>query len=736
MFFKETWSIIEKFFLECFNCTIAPWGCKVLNGDDPIIWNSICHWCCFFALLVIIFAILFSKTKVIERLSRHILVLSVMVWLFGVIVYIVGFYNNGVNGLSVVLRSILASFKMFAASNELASVSITLQHDPSYMAAFALLHFSAAFITVLFIFKMLGYKIRSSMRLIWHRYFASKNRVVHLFWGVNEASCLLAEDINRNHPADTIIFVDIDHDSDDNSQRKVTLGSITNSITIRNSEIELFDRIHAYVDHCYNGPAVLRGNGNVDIFQSLNLRHIRAIVRKSCQSNFYLLSNDEAQNIAAALNLQRDKRLITMGANRPTIYLHARRDSNNEVFDHYSQYDSGAPRMKIKVVDSAYLSVVTLKQQYEYLPVNCVNVNRSIGTVDSPFSSLIVGFGSTGQEVFKFLYEFATFIKPDLTKTPFKCIAIDKRMNEIAGVIREKMPNIGEDELVLRQETVDTKEFWTMVRNIINDLNYVVINLNNDIVGLSLAVNMFKAALQHRSANNPMLKIMIRCYDINHEVRMTEVVDNLNGSVVGRNVEICIFGKERDLYCCKTIIADEIMVDAMEFNWVYQGCDPKLSPKEQWERDFGNDKIAAVKIDKSLSTYHAIHDINRRISQNVLNAQHCTTKMALMGFAEYDTSDRLQLYNGYVGTRQKESTKYECSEQDAVLLRNMAVLEHERWMSSHKLMGFRYAPETDYVRKLNKNMCNWNLLEEHIKAHDCKVVDTTIQLHYRKNAKK
>lgn len=190
-----------------------------------------------------------------------------------------------------------------------------------------------------------------------------------------------------------------------------------------------------------------------------------------------------------------------MHENKPVIYIHARRDANNEVFDHYSQYDEESHRMKIKIVDSAYLSVATLKQDERTLPVNCIKIDKSTGLVDSPFTTLIVGFGGTGQEAFKFLYEYSAFIGSDMKKSPFKCYAIDGQMNRIARLIREKMPAIGEDELSLIQAAVDSEEFWDKVRTIIKELNHVVIALNNDVIGLSLAVNLFKCALRNRPAS-------------------------------------------------------------------------------------------------------------------------------------------------------------------------------------------------------------------------------------------
>ena len=619
---------------------------------------------------------------------------------------------------------------MFVVTNELARVPTNLQEDAIYMSVFSLVHFAAAFIAFLFIFKMVGYKIKSSLRLILHKWFHSKGKVVHLFWGVNEASVLLAEDIRRLHTTETIVFVDIDEECEDNTQKKATLSHITNTITIKNSEIARLDAIDAFVDHCYNGSAAFKGDNETDIFGNLHLKTIGSIVQKCSKAYFYFLSDNESQNIAGALNLQKDHRLRSMNENKPVIYIHARRDANNEVFDHYSQYDGESQRMKIKIVDSAYLSVATLKQDERTLPVSCVKIDQSTGLVDSPFTALIVGFGGTGQEAFKFLYEYSAFIGSDMKKSPFKCYVVDGEMNMIAGLVREEMPAIGEDELSLIQATVDSEEFWDKVRTIIKELNYVVIALNNDAIGLSLAVNLFKYALRNRPVSQPMLKILVRCYDNGNEKRMTEVANNLNKSIEGNNIEIQLFGLEKKLYCCNTILSDDTLREAMEFNKVYEKSE--LLAEEQWEMNFGEAEILRLMTQKKMSRYHAIYDINRRIAQNISNSLHARTKMILMGFGENEQSERLRLYYGYANSRKDDTTKYKCDKEDEQILLNIAMVEHERWIASHKLMGYMYNSENDCIQKHHKYICPWDELYEMTQSYDCNVVDTTIKMAYKK----
>lgn len=702
--------------------------------DYGVDWPVVGNWIFLFLVFLILSIWLFRYRRVFDWLTKHLSLFAIIVWLLGVFVYVIGLYLGSLNWFSVVPRAIIASFKMFAVVHDLARIPAFLQRDSLYMTMFTFVHFAAAFITFLFVFKMIGYKIKSSCSILYHRYFKRRKTNVHLFWGINEASCLLAEDIHKCHSTETIILVDIDDESVDDSQKKATLSRVTNMITIRSREMARLDDIEALVDHCKNGPSEQDAVDNMDIFGTLHLRNIAAIIKRSAHANFYFLSNDEAKNITGALNLQCDKLLrskVLADGNSATIYVHARKDANNEIFDHYSQYND-SKRAKIKIVDSAYLSIEELKQNDRALPVNCVTgvVDKTTGLVDSPFTSLIVGFGSTGQEAFKFLYEFATFVGSDMKRTPFKCYAIDEKMDKIAGLVKAKMPAINDNELSLIKASVDSEAFWDRVKGMINDLNYVVIALNDDELELSLAVNLLKEALMHRDTNRSMLKIMVRCYNRSSEKRMEEVMGNLNDSIAGNNVGLHLFGKEKDLYLCENILADTILDKAKEFNRVYNNS--ILSAEEQWEFDFGNKQIPNVMESKNLSRYHAIHDINRRISQNISNALHCRTKMILMGFDETDLSERLKLYYGYVNaTREKYSTEYRCNDADAQLLKNMAYVEHERWIASHKLMGYSEGP-TDVVKKRHEYMCSWDKLDEKTQSFDCKVVDTTIKLAYQK----
>ena len=717
-------------------------------------WRNILHgllagsdyWRIFYwvviTLMFVVLCYLFNKSRFNKSVPKNLFGFSIFIWLFGFLLYIIGYYKNSLIGLAVVPRAFFASLKMFAMSCDISNVSENLREDAIYTSVFMLTHLAAVYVTFVFIIKMIGYKSKSALRIIGYN---ATGKVIHLFWGVNEASLSLAESIAKNqNQADQIIFVDIDEEEcNDCSNKKVTLNRITNIITISEEDIERLDELNALVAHCYNGPASLSDNSNDEIFKSLNLNRIGNIVEKCGELHCYFLSDNETDNILGALNLQRDRRIKGKLSNSPAAetnvvaYIHARKDSNNEIFDHYSQYDAETKRMKFKLVDSAYLAVELLKLNDATLPVNCVEVEPHTGCVVSPFNALVIGFGGTGQEAFKFLYEYAAFIGTDKKKTPFKCYAIDENMDRIAGYVKAKMPAIRyQDEAELKTELelintkVDSELFWVKIHEIISSLNYIVISLNDDLVGLSIAVNLFKYALQHRNAKDTVLKIAIRCYDRNNEIRMREVINNLNSSTEGSNVEVVLFGEEQSIYTYDLIVADKISIEAKEFNRVYENS--PLSADAQWEINFGNKEITKIMANKNVSRFHAIYDLNRRKAQNYSNSLHAKTKIRLMELAEKDFILQLEKYDAYVRNHIAETTKYTCPAQAEQLLLNMAMVEHERWIAAHKLMGYIFAPKTDLVQKHHQCICPFEELSEYTQSFDCKVVNTTIKLEYQK----
>lgn len=141
-----------------------------------------------------------------------------------------------------------------------------------------------------------------------------------------------------------------------------------------------------------------------DVFNELGLKNLRRCIHKSDKTQFFFLSDYEHKNVEAVYAL---KKLIT-GYDRDisAIYCHARENRiNRSIFDNF-----GAEN-KIYLIDSSMLAVQQIKNSSDSQPVNFVEYDNVTGTVSSVFTSMIIGFGETGRDVFRFLYEFSSFVK-------------------------------------------------------------------------------------------------------------------------------------------------------------------------------------------------------------------------------------------------------------------------------------------------------------------------------------
>ena len=100
------------------------------------------------------------------------------------------------------------------------------------------------------------------------------------------------------------------------------------------------------------------------------------------------------------------------------------------------------------MVDSSYLAVELLKADGNSHPVRFVEIDkRNPATVKSAFNGLIVGFEEVGYDALKYLYEFAAFVDSDATpdderRSPFHCVVIDKRMEQLKGAFVNFRPAV------------------------------------------------------------------------------------------------------------------------------------------------------------------------------------------------------------------------------------------------------------------------------------------------------
>ena len=108
-----------------------------------------------------------------------------------------------------------------------------------------------------------------------------------------------------------------------------------------------------------------------------------------------------------------------------------------------------------------------------------------------------------------------------------------------------------------------------------------------------------------------------------------------------------------------------------------------------------------------------------------------------MGLDKKGAEERLKTLMELTRQREKDTICYGIPSPEAKLLINLAITEHERWIAAHKLMGYTFGNNIDYVKKHHECMVDWrDLKDDNTRSYDCNVVDTTIRMAYEKKQNK
>ena len=695
---------------------------KEILTNSPI-WPTWTLWTLAIVFVFTLFICIPRLRRFLDYLSDHLLGVTLIVWCIGMGLYTIGAYEKDLGFWTNVPRAIISSIKMFLTGNDLSRMHDELQADNVYMVIFSLTHFAAALISVLFVIKLIGFKIKASVDLFISTFFSSfTNKPVNIFWGVNEASFLLAEDICRHEKNSKIVFVNTEDIYDDPSAQKIGLKSLLDVMSFSRSEISRIEDMNALAVNCHYDLSGIQ-KGTKDVFGSIRLKSIRKFIRNSYRTRIFLLSDDESGNINSALNLLEDETLKRH--KDATIYIQAFSNRLNEIYNHYPQYAQDDNNIKLQTIDTSFLSIALLKMKPEHHPVNIMDIDTDLCTVSSCFNSLIIGFSETGLEAFRFLYEYGSFIKYDGSKAEFHCHAIDKDMSRIEGRVRDMMPAISETELQMHDFGIESNGYWELLQEVASKLNYVIIAIGNDDDAMLAAMDIFRKVAQARRNNLKSFRIYVRCYDWHNHRRMRDLADKLNEANINTGGQIIIFGGINELFTYNMIIRNKVMQSAMQFNKAYEKTDD--TAEKAWKDSFGEGAaIRKLHMNPSCSRMQVIDDINRCISQNMANCFHKDTKLTLLGIKESgDLSDIKEI----IGSRKTGTVTY--TKADTAMqqrLMNLARCEHLRWESSHKLLGYTYASTKDMICKKHDCLIPWEELDEKAKSYDCDVVDTSIRM--------
>ena len=662
------------------------------------------------------------RRKLFRNFDVFIRRVALLVFLSGFVVYFIGFRSGHeavgtqMSWYASVLRPLLSSMEMFAFHSDLIEVGEPCHHSVLYMTVFSVIHFAAASVSFAVAINYLGVRFRSAWRWRMLRHRRALAGDVHVFFGINEVSLGLARDIRRCRPSDTIIFINAPEDA--SSQGMLGFASLFNVFSFRREIMAAIDGIHGIIRQARVPVQHLSGN---NVIGQLGLdgvfQNTRGFIR------LYILYDDQLQNLAKNIKLRNDVFFKGNKAQKAYIYCRATSGKLNggTAFEYNSRHG-----VETVLVDSAQLAVKAMMGMKDTHPANYVDFDYHTGCAKTAFHCLILGFGETGQEAFKFLYEHAQFVYSDDFKGKHVVFHIvDPTADQKRGFFETRYPCIGaagaasplSAEIQWHNHSAGDGRFWQLMDGIRDDLSYVVIATGSDNRNIAMAYDIGEYALRWRKRRLEKFAIVVRSYNQINECRYDELR------------ELCI--DEQDSKPIVHVIGK--MSESFTHNYVWRDCLEhdaaiySLTFTENFGKPLTAMRIADTKsADTAWWKRHAsvkgnpIAYINtKRIEkQDFSNAFHVYTKLKSIGIIDRGTSsvgrdnlDRLLACKSFADFEKMPFC-------DALLR-----MEHLRLIASHECMG--YTPmsmedfkasggvmECDVVRHKSLNLVPWDELDK------------------------
>lgn len=685
------------------------------------------------ALLAILFAVSICKPKVKVMLFRHLKIQAFLIWVCGVILYMVGFNEHGsaASNVALLLRSSLSSMEMFVSHSDLIEVNEKFHGNPTYMALFALTHFCAVAISAIFILRLFGFRLVSWVKVM-KAYICSwlpLNCNYYVMFGVNSNTLMLANSIHkkRKEEKQRIIFINMPEKGHSHAATRFSFShffhSDSNGIDKYLEDIEMMGALLFNSSRSFDNPILKHSIDDVfKVFQALDFSWIvrmplqnllrNSATRKNKKFNgskveFFFLSDEEKDNLIAVTVLQKiQKKQIDYKNFSFNCYCHARKSQNNA-----AMLNEGALAFKVHIIDTSNLAVLDLKRDNRFHPVNFVEKDTNTGTVKSAFTGMVIGFGETGRDAFRFLYEFSSFTKDNQGNPSAKKIhVIDKDIDDLKAEFLEEAPALKNNSEIewWNVKSTHSAGYWDKLKSVIQELNYIVISVKDDEEAVGIATSIFEYAYRYRDNLN-RFKIFVRLRNSMREDFLRKHKEFFN--------VIVPFGSVMDAFSYETINKDVLEKAAKRFKYRYDilygaKFDAIENGNEEEYADEAWLKRRKVYLEETDAVKRKESEIKiwYQEEQDRSNVWHIYTKIALVN--EDVTPESLQL----------DSNKQ--------LLQNLSDCEHLRWNAKMELLGFEPATSEDIKKEEEKSKDKqrdpWRSLK--LRRHEC-IVDCQI-LHF------
>lgn len=662
-----------------------------------------------------------------QRWQRHLMLLAktmVFIWSFG---WALAFFCHAIVhqphvGAELLIHSAVTSLELFMMEYD-GHLLLALASYDILKGLIVCTGFVATLCTMVLLLGLVVSRIAAHLHLR-HLKIDAQHNHLYIFFGINDASKLLGDDILKNDEAATVIYVENSLAAEEKAGADDGETRVKSLFLIKRDKFKAVENNRRKALAIANSSVYSLEVGNNDVWNMIGLQTVGKMLLaegsfgrlgKDARLHVLFMSGEIDKDMMSAAILTKD---ITLNAAqyKTTIYSNGHRNDINCVLEVESLERSNG-RLSVRVLDASSLALEHLKSNVENHPVNFVDVQTTDkecpGTVTSAFTSLIIGFGEMGQGVARFLYEYGAFVADGSTmsrsrRSEFHCHVVDKNMNKLKGGFIASLPGAslnGEQEGVdfnFHNMDLQASEFYdeVLTDDFIEKLNYVVVSLGNDEQNMSVALSLLRRVFQKRT-NSRHFRIYVHIR--NKESHMEPVAQYYNKwmACTGDHTILQVFGYNKAIYTFDNIVSDRYSRCAQIY---YEGY---AAIADGEDHQSWNQRRKSI-IDKGAPIWARLQEIYLKEVQDRSNAVHALTKLKIIELAGDKAADYEDL--------------------NAQLKEVLAMTEHLRWNASNELMGYVYGEEKDYKRKTHPCIVPWEKLPEDTQRYDYIVTKTSMEL--------
>ena len=585
------------------------------------------------------------------------------------------------NWIQLGMVSMIAALEMFIGHSVVFDdiIAAVIFREPLLLLLYVTVFAFAVVYTLSIVLLIMPRRLRDRTWLAMNRYKVRKGQKNHIFLGLNAHSKVLAQTIlagwekekDRKDQGELIL---VDFPSSDARHKEISIGELFTNIFGRQKEISLEDELQS------TRFVLLRGHmpegESTTLCKAIGLEKLHSWL-ESPNTTLYILSPDEEDNFSIL------KLLVTDPSIKSKIFCYTKR---------VNSYTSLLSAMgdRIHLLNPPEMTFMELKKNSPQLhPVHFADVARSadgkpLGYVNSGSSALLIGFGETGQEALRYLFEFGSFIGKDLAPVQNTYYVYDPQIHSIKGDFLNRTPALRYGANInWSSVTAGSSQFWLEYAMMLPSLSYAIICADKGHQNVEIAVRLLKEAVRY-GKDLSHLCILVRAWEA--DAQMEELIDFYNKSFCPEGVRVIHpFGLPHKLWNLDVITGKGLKYQSVQY--------AKLNQDESWEersariRTRGGNEL----LNRQELLRKQAGDISRALFSHTL-LQLCPPQAYSLAENIPDTLDP------------EHPVHYSGKKADARLLEYLAVGEHFHWMTQLEAAG--YIDGGDTQDELNKKIAH------------------------------